>query len=183
MKYLFILGAIILNFSIAQAQYVPPVRGLEDMAVYCHYSYLAKADSKYYTIAPGETKELLFDLRNLCSSIYQGNDISIQTTVVFRDDPRWQKNKDQIAVQGLRFEVIDAETGANLVELAKSLGLPACNWGAGFVFSDLRALPASLRPMKLRLTNVGRSSVDAAMLVQYTNASPPSACGDYPRSR
>ncbi|WP_413288031.1 hypothetical protein [Bdellovibrio sp. HCB337] len=178
MRYLLILSALVFNSHFASAQ----VAGPENMAVYCSGDYLVTADSKFYALNPGEVKELRVDLRGICS-LYLNADTSLQIGVSFSNDPYWRKGKDQIAVQGLIFEVIDAVTGQNLVDLAKSLDAPACNWGSGFVFSDLTTMPMTLRPVILRLKNVGRRSVSAAYTLHYSNTPLTSQCSDYPRTR
>lgn len=183
MKVIGTLLTIILSFNFSFAQYVPPVIGQENMAIYCaSYDYLATADTVFYSIAPGETKELKIDLRSFCP-LYVRNDVTLEVGVSFRDDPLWRKGKDQIALQGLSHEVIDAETGQNLVNLVKSQSGQACNWGSGFVFSDLTILPATLRPVIVRLKNNGRTKKEAAWTLRYQNQTSPSLCADYPRSR
>lgn len=180
MKKMILSILVILGGLKAAAQYVPPIV-LSDMAVYCNTNdYVAQLDSFGFTLKPGDSKTLNIDLSKTCT-LYSLPDTSILARVYFLDDPAWKKNKDQIAIQGLKFEVIDASTGKNFVDLVKSAGGQACNFGLGFDFSDIRPLsPMALRPLKFRLTNVGRNTVNAAFGATYSNTFS-SICGDYPK--
>ncbi|MFS4460846.1 hypothetical protein [Bdellovibrio sp. HCB2-146] len=177
MRFLLMIGILLLKLNLAQAQ------SSDVMAIYCDAANTAIADSRYYTLRPGEVKELIVDLKSDCL-LYTQLDATLQIGVSFKGDPDWKRGKDQIALQGLVFEVYDVATGRNLVDMVKSAGGSACNYGSGFVFSDLRAFPMVLRPVRLRLRNIGRNTVDAAYTLIYNNDQTlASKCADYPRGR
>jgi len=166
MKYLMNIVGLLFLSATANA-YDAPVSVPGIGAVYCGATGVM-AEQGQIPIAPGGVIERTVDLNPICLN-YLNNDVSIFVAGRFSDDPAWRKNKDQLAIRGIKIEIIDLATGANLVNLAKSAGLDACNWGSGRYFPDLRALPMKLRPIKVRLTNTSRNSYQMEYQVQYGN--------------
>lgn len=166
MKYLMSITGVLILSATAHA-YEAPVSVPGIGAVYCDVSSVM-AEQGLIPIAPGGVIERTIDLNPICLQ-YLNNDVSIFVAGRFSDDPTWRKNKDQLAMRGISLEVIDLATGANLVNLAKSQSLYACNWGSGYYFPDLRALPAKLRPVKIRFTNSSRYSYQMEYQIQYGN--------------
>lgn len=166
MKYLVSVAGSLFLCATANA-YDAPVSVPGVGAVYCDVSS-AMAEQGLIPIAPGGVIERTVDLNPICLN-YLNTDVSIFVAGRFSDDPFWRKNKDQLAIRGITLEVIDLATGANLVTLAKSAGLQACNWGSGYYFPDLRSMPMKLRPVKIRLTNSSRNSYQMEYQIQYGN--------------
>jgi hypothetical protein len=152
-------------------------------AVYCGDTRVM-AEQGQIPIAPGGVIERTVDLNSNCLA-YLNSDVSIFVAGRFSDDPVWRKNRDQLAIRGIVLEVIDIATGANLLNLAKSSGAQACNWGSGYYFPDLRSLqPAKLRPVKIRLINTSRYSYKMEYQIQYGNdPSLASTCVNYGGTR
>lgn len=175
---------IVLFFSLALSlnsfAYTPPLVGADDSRIYCSSSDVVIMDSKYYTVAPGEVIDINADARGFCES-YVKPESDLSVGISFRDDPKWIKNKDQIKVNGFKLEVFDVESGLDMLSLASSYGMQACNTGRGFNFLDLLKQPRVLRPLKIRLTNVGRSARDVAATILYSALNLQTVCGNYPK--
>lgn len=165
-KYLVsVAGSLILSAT-ANA-YDAPVSVPGVGAVYCDVTGVM-AEQGRIPIAPGGVIERTVDLNPICLN-YLNTDVSIFVAGRFSDDPNWRKNRDQLAIRGVSLEIIDIATGANLVTLAKSADLQACNWGSGYYFPDLRLMPMKLRPVKIRFINSSRYSYQMEYQIKYGN--------------
>lgn len=150
-------------------------------------SEFAQLDSNYVNIPAGGSYSQVINLSDLCSSLYTSDDSYIGVIVNINPDPRWFINKDNLAINNLRLEVIDMLSGKNLVSLLESEGLAACNSGRGLVFHGLKQMPMLLRPIKVIISNLStqkRNSIQVSFSASYLNSDSISpTCTNYPTTK